>query len=413
MAQAPEITATGSGAYRPGSLRGAEGYFRVAQSMTGQWSLLDPAGRPFFVKAVHDVRGDRQDEIPVAGSVDPAVRLRRWEFNAVGVGGDGAGRDDGLAFFASVEFTATVTPILAPHIRLPDVFDPDWPQRAAAHAAIRCGTQTGNRELIGWVSDHDLAWGSPAANRPGLLQVCLSLEPTFAAYHAAWEFTLASHGGSLESVARAWNIELANKEVVRELTRSETGLVTRGYLRDDLHWSREFARRYFATTSAAIRAVDANHLLCGCRFRGPVGAAILGMAVYPSIDLAMPHWTELPPAAGSTNPLLAGDVGWSDPAFWSAPPATAAAGVRRGSRLTAVERMLRRARTSLKRLARHPAVVGYVWRQWHDDPGEQPPFASGLVHPNGIEAREHTELLADFNLRADALRRAAAKLLSP
>jgi hypothetical protein len=58
-------------------------------------------------------------------------------------------------------------------------------------------------------------------------------------------------------------------------------------------------------------------------------------------------------------------------------------------------------------------VVGYVWSQWHDEPGEQPPFARGLVHVNGTEAREHTELLAEFNARADALRRTAAKSISP
>ena len=66
--------------------------------------------------------------------------------------------------------------------------------------------------------------------------------------------------------------------------------------------------------------------------------------------------------------------------------------------------------TALDRLARHPAVVGYVWSQWQDEPGEQPPFARGLVHGNGTEAREHTELLVEFNARAELVRRTAAKL---
>jgi len=41
------------------------------------------------------------------------------------------------------------------------------------------------------------------ALRPSLLQICLSLEPSFPAYHAAWEFTLAAHGGELAAMARA------------------------------------------------------------------------------------------------------------------------------------------------------------------------------------------------------------------
>jgi hypothetical protein len=71
--------------------------------------------------------------------------------------------------------------------------------------------------------------------------------------------------------------------------------------------------------------------------------------------------------------------------------------------------MLRQGRAALERMARHPAVVGYVWRQWLDEPGEQPPFARGLVHVNGTEAREHTELLSAFNARAESLRRAPVR----
>jgi hypothetical protein len=39
--------------------------------------------------------------------------------------------------------------------------------------------------------------------------------------------------------------------------------------------------------------------------------------------------------------------------------------------------------------------------------GEQPPFAGGLVHANGAEAREHTELLTEINLRVEELRHLA------
>ncbi len=413
MAQAAETTPSGSGAFRAGSTRGADGFFRVAQTMTGQWWLLDPEGRPCLVRAVHEVCADGGEAEP-AKSADPAVRLRTWGFNAVGVGGDGSGRDDGLPYFAAVDFTASAPPILAPGVRLPDVFDPDWRDRAVMQAAARCAPRAADRELIGWVTDDELAWGWVTSSRPGLLQICLSLEPVFTAYHAAWEFALASHGGTLDSLARAWGVSLPNKEVVREMTRAENGVTTRGYIRDDAHWTREFAHRYFSGTAEAIRAIDRQHLLCGCRFRAPAGAAVLAAATYPSVDVALPHWSELPAPGAAVGPLIAGDVSWSDPGFWAAPSAISeTVPVRRGSRLTAVERMLRRARTALKRLARHPAVVGFVWRQWHDDPGEHPPFAHGLVHPNGIEAREHTDLLAEFNPRAEGLRRAAAKLLSP
>ena len=198
--------------------------------------------------------------------------------------------------------------------------------------------------------------------------------------------------------------ELYVKEVVREMTRVENGIATRGHLRDHARWTAEFARRYFATVSAALREADGNHLVLSCRFRAPVGAEVLAKCVYPAVDVALPHWRDLPAAGapGAAQPVVAGELSWVDPDFLKAPPAMWAA------RLTSVELMLRRGRAQLERLARHPAVVGYAWSAWSDEPGEQPPFARGLVHVNGAEAREHTELLTAFNLRAESLRQIAS-----
>lgn len=393
---APEAPAS------PGSfaaLRGREGFFRAGRDAAGRWWLLDPESRPCLLRCVHGVA-------PAAGADDgalprdPAARLRAWGFNAAGIG-PAAVHEDGLACLASAELAKAGPLLTGPGLCLPDVFDPDWPRRAEARAVEACAPRSGDRALVGWVSDDGLGWaGYVAGGRPSLLQLCLSLEPSHAAYHAAWEFTLALHGGKLESVARAWGVPLPNKEVVRGMTRSEVGLATRGYLRDQARWTAEFARRYFATVAAALRAADGNHLVLGCRFRGPVGVEVLAKCVYPAVDVALPHWRDLP-AAGApapVQPVLAGELSWTEPEFLKAPPAMWAA------RLTSVELMLRRGRGQLERLARHPAVVGYAWAAWADEPGEQPPFARGLVHVNGVEAREHTELLTAFNLRFESLR---------
>ena len=442
MAHASEATlsATPLTDFRPETFRGATGFFRAAQDAGGRWSLLDPDDRPFFCRAVHGVRAsapatNEGGAAPFA-AVDAATRLRAWGFNAVGAGGDGAGRDDGLAYFASVDFCRAVALIQAPGARLPDVFDSDWPRRATTHALEVCAPLARERGLIGWLADDRPGWAQPEATavlragaapeaRPTLLQICLSLEPAFAAYHAAWEFVLALHGGKLESVARAWGAPLANKEVVRERTRAEQGFASRGYLRDHSRWTREFARRYFTSTAAAIRAADQHHLVLGCRFGGPVGEPVRVECAAPAVDVALLDWRELPAVhpAGSAGagpadasavgigrpglggPVLAGDFCWADEKFFGGQTAGS-----RAHGFTAVERMLRRGRAAFARTARHPAVVGYVWPQWLDEPGEQPPFARGLVHGNGAEAREHTELLADLNARAESLRRAGAVL---
>lgn len=404
MRPVDEAPVVAPGPIRVRAARGCEGFFRVAQDDAGRWWLYDPEGAPCFLRGVHgvDVTGV-QDAAGV--TLNAAARLRGWGFNALGLDGAAGLREDGLPFLASAQLSAAGSLLLAPGMRLPDVFDPDWAQRAAAHARECCTRLADARALVGWVTDAALDWAPPsAAGRPSLLQLCLSLEPSHAAYHSAWEFVLALHGGRLDRVSQAWNASLANKEVVRELTRAEEGLGTRGYLRDDARWTREFARRYFSTAAAAVREADPHHLVLGCASARPAGAAVAAECVYPSIDVSLPHWTELPnDTAHPSQPLLADNVSWGPADF------TRLAAGRRTRRLTTFEHMLRKGRAALDRLARHSAVVGYLWAQWRDEPAEQPPFAGGLVHENGREAREHTELLAQFNSRAENLHGAARR----
>ena len=376
---------------RPGTGRGAAGFFRVAQTTAGAWRLLDPSDQPCFLRAVNGVQG-------LAGSPhDPVARLRGWGFNALGAGAAAALRDEGLPWVGTVDFCAAGNLIRAGGVRLPDVFDPEWPKAAVARAEEVCLPFAERHDLVGWLTDDHAGWAPAEAGRPGLLQICLSLEPGFAAYHAAWEFVLALHRGRIETLAKAWaQPAITNKEVVRELTRAEQGIATRGYHRDDARWSQEFARRYFALTSAAIRAHDPHHLVLVGRFGAGTSPAVFAQCAAPAVDVA---WLDLDEISlVPAGPVIAGNFSWVDPRFLGAP------GARRPRGLTTVERMLRRGRTVLERSARHPAVMGYVWSQWRDGPGEQPPFARGLVHGDDTEAREHTELLADLNARLPALR---------
>lgn len=379
-------------------MRGMKGYFRVGQTRTGGWSFIDPHDAPFFACAVAEL--DAAD----AAALEP---LRAWGFNAVC-----ATRPvdellaEQIAVIGVAGFCELPGVIRAPGVRVPDVFDPSWTEMAAAQAASVCAPLCHRVELLGWLADDGVAWGVPdGSGRPTLLQICLSLEPGFPAYHAAWEFALASHQGSLSSLAKAWGHPMANREVVRELTRNEQALASRGYARDNARWTREFAQRYFATTAAAIRAHDPNHLLLGsrekCRRREAVSggaseASLRALGASAAVDVPWVHWRDLPTAAG--GPVLAGEFTWASEEFW-APPASG-----RRSALTSVERMLRKGRATMQRLVSHPAVVGYAWRRWRDQAGERPPFGSGLVHEDGAEAREHTELVTDIHGRIATLR---------
>jgi hypothetical protein len=391
MAQSTDALAD----FNPGSLRGMPGHHRIGRTHGGQWWVIDPEDRPFFVRAVHGVEAG-----PAAR--DPAARLRAWGFNALGCGSDRLYLEEGLAFLPAVDFCRGDGLMPLAGARAPDVFEPAWPERAQARAAEVCAPLASARDLLGWFTDEFPAWARPAAeDRPGLLQGCLSLEPGHAAYHAAWEFVLAVHGGRWESLTRAWGVSLANKEALRELTRREQGITSRGYLRDEDQWVREYARRYFAATTTAIRTEAPNHLVLGCRWGGPVAAAVRTAAASAPLDVQVLDHAELP-AGPSPRPVLVADFSWVRPEFFR--EATG----RAGRSLTTVERMLRRGRLALSRAVAHPAVVGYAWSRWADRPGEQPPFAGGLVHTQDCEAREHTELLTAINDRVEELRSMAA-----
>ena len=77
MAHAEAYPAGTAGAFRPGALRGTDGFFRAGQDAGGRWWLLEPGGAPFFAKAMHEfqatgVQGDG------ALPQDSAARLRAW-----------------------------------------------------------------------------------------------------------------------------------------------------------------------------------------------------------------------------------------------------------------------------------------------------------------------------------------------
>lgn len=435
--------------FRPDSLRGTPGFFRAGQARDGHWWLIDPLGQAFFSKGVAGVNrsGRTEGRGPMAGVYAEAMserhgadghgflraaiqRLRSWHFNTLGAWAEPATVDQGMYHTEALELGQCGPGISSTGARLPDVFDPAWREAVEAEARAVCGRMRGDRELIGYYTDHALAWAQPRAEvvgsdtkgpagttslsaeaeRPSLLQICLSLEPSQRAYHAAWEFVLATRRGDLAVLARDWAVELPNKETLRQLTQRETALTSAGYLRDQRLFSREFARRYFATCAAAVRAHDPDHLILGCRFSQAPGEVVLAECVYPNVDVVSARpagelWEKTAQTCHAARgmPVLLVETGWSGEAFTRLPAARELRGT------TSVERMLKRGRFALERMCAQRGVVGYEWAAWADGEEDEPPFGRGLVHGNDREAREHTELLSDVNSRAERLRTKAKR----
>jgi hypothetical protein len=209
----------------------------------------------------------------------------------------------------------------------------------------------------------------------------------------------------LERLSVDWELPIANREVVRQMTQSESAITTPGYLEDQDRFACEFARRYFSICSSVIRHYDPNHLILGCRFAEYPGDAIISQCTVPHVDVVSirpgrDDWdrTAQRVFAEVGGPVLLTELSWSNVAFARAPMK------RESRRLTSIERMLKKGRLYLERVFEHRGVVGYEWARWVDAEDEQPPFGSGLVHLDDREALEHTELLSDLNRRAETLR---------
>lgn len=430
MAKIRGAEALNFSSFKSESLRGRAGFFRVGQTAAGQWWLVDPHNQPFFAKAVAAVNPHgRAGPLPehagayaqaiwhAHGHEDPSgfaraasQRLRSWGMNTLGPWSEPALAEAGLYVTAIVDFRVAGVPVIrSPGVHLPDVFDPGWLAACDAQAAAAVAPWAGRTDFIGYYTGDAPGWGEPRADRPSLLQICLSLEPGFAAYHAAWEFVLAPHAGDLAALAREWSIDLPNKEVIRQRTLAERPLTTAGYLRVQARFSRECAHRYFTATSAALRRHDPDHLILGCRFSQSPGEAVLAECVYPQVDVvswqchAPDFESQVEIYAGATAmPLLLTAFGLSNERFRTAPFSA-------HSGPTRIERMLRDGRRALTAACAHPAVVGYEWARWADESDEVPPFGAGLVHVDDREAIEHTELVAQINARAEHVRTRAAK----
>ncbi len=396
------------------TLRGTSGFFRVGRAGNGRWWFLDPHDRPVFLRAVGSVNrhgsGVRRgtevnfappaDGEPQAFARETSRRLLGWGFNTLGVHSDNDLAGLGLHRIGLVDFLHAGGPVIRAHgLLLPDVFDPSWPAFCNVRAKLAASAWRGNTELVGLHTDADLVWNAPAsAGGLGLLQICLSLEPVHTAHHAAWEFVLAQHAGDLAALGRSWGLAIPHRETIRQLTHAEQPVNHAVYRADDLRFTREFARRYFQTTIGALRQHDPEHLIFGERFTSLPPAAVLAECGRSLVDvLTLP--------AGATvnapdHPRLWIGVGLNEGLTRLAPTSLRAGPTRLERRLAALRRTVGAASID-------PTVVGYEWARWSDEVGDTPPFAPGLVHLDGTEAREHTELLAPLNTRSETRRRTA------
>lgn len=386
------------------------GYFRVEKTPDGRWWAIDPDGKQTIIRGVDWVvyRGhsceadgcvchykewnDSHYTSPAEWEEETLARLKKWGFNMLGTGADATLRHRGFIHAWEINFGNRFgTPDdwederwICPNERrpcssLPNMFHPDFPSYCAKMAEETCGPMKDDPDLLGWFLDNELAWWGRGPQESGLFDAVDAKPETHSAKIALNAFR-AEHADLTEDELKTAFLAFA-------------------------------AERYFTVCTEAVKAVDPNHMILGCRIAGIGGAHpvvwevagkysdILTFNCYPTADLdrnVMLHGEEKLADVFRKYyeicncPILITE--WSFPAIDSGLPCTNGAGQRF---LTQKERA---AATELcaKTFLSLPFLVGYDYFMWVDEPynGISAAFPEntnyGLVSEKGVPYPEIT-----------------------
>lgn len=427
-----------------------DGFFRVTESDDAFW-LVDPDGGRFLSKGVNTVRID-QDRIgnteraPYADAcrrkygseqawrAAAAARLTRLGFNTLG-----SWSDETVAKAASKPLA------VAPNIDLgmsfawakndaagagarqefPDVFDPEFDRHAQRRAALVCAERRNDPHVIGWFIDNELRWGSDWRGPDELLGLFLNLSagapgrvtalswlherhPDFAAFNAIWR----TPAQSWETLERLTRIEppyrrdpVYQRKADDEDRANRTNPAHASFVADCDGFARAVGERYFATTCAAIRAVDPHHLVLGCRFAYvPSSGVINAAARYCDIISLNCYDADAGPVIdsyGESRPCLVGEFSFRG--IDSGLPNTNGAGPLVATQADRADSFRRYVSAALQR----PTVVGFHWFEHADQPaegrfdGENSNF--GIVSIDDVIYEELAQAMQDLNQEAERL----------
>ncbi|MCC5850166.1 MAG: hypothetical protein JJU29_18935 [Verrucomicrobia bacterium] len=428
------------------TIKGTEGFIRVAQNEDGQWWMLDAEGNPFVTKAVAGVNragttgGRLAKPGPYADAVDRLYdyqtspdlfvetelnRLREWGFNTLGSWVTPEFFDRGMFYTDIIDFRPRLPEVLikVPGFHNSDVFDPRFQEGVDRLTAEFCPPRRDQKEFMGWFVDNEAGWGQPgtdhvwggdeslnAKGTPTLLQIAMALEEDRPLKRAAWDFVTERYG-KVANIAGAWNFPFEDEADFRVRTEAGARANHPKYGEDNHVFSKKYATEYFRITGESIRRHDPNHLLLGCRFGAPPGHAIAEACRESEwIDvISANNYRETMKSrmdeffGPMQKPLLIGEYAWCSD--YHALPG------RDPSPLGDPDfpedlRVEIKGRVALEESFTHPAVIGYTWYRWIQRVEPERPWRNySLV---GIEDEVNpfnTRLLKEINPKAEAIRK--------
>lgn len=348
------------GGWANGPKLSATGAFR-AQKVDGKWWLVDPNGRLFFSTGIDTVRPlnptviqsrerlfswlpDRGQELaehygrsqPFEGSRvsgetfdfyranlerkygpdyesewrrSTRGRLLAWGFNTLG-----SWSDPRLIREARVPYVlngwiggniAKLSTGVDVWGRMPDVFDPRFPNIVRNNLQSATAIGRGDPYCIGYFVDNELSWYGPNKNPYGLAIGALSASIEAS---PAKRFILDSLKDQYRSINRlneAWDTHFGSWDALERPYRISGNGSTDEQRKDLQEFVKAYADRYFRTVRDELKRQDPDHMYMGSRFSPALTppavvktaaryASVLGFNVYGrSVKAAASHWHDV------------------------------------------------------------------------------------------------------------------------
>lgn len=367
----------------PGVRGRATGFFHI-ELIDGVWWLITPDGQGFFSKGVNHVHydGDFSPKLGyspynrvVAAKYGSAskwaeasvARMRRWGLNTVGAWSSREAYEQRMpyAFLAGLSEGAGAE---WQYGKVADVFSTRFADAVRQKAKRDCAPRARDPFLLGYFTDNELRWGPDWRSKKSLFEEFLGESEDKPGKQAVVRLLRARHA-TAEAFNEAWGTELKSLDELPKLTVLPMTNAAAKTARSE--FLRDYARTYFKTCREAIKAVDPNHLVLGCRFAGYAPAEVVeGMAEfvdavsYNNYDSRPPveALTKLHAATGKPAMLTEFSIKASD----SGLPNTKGAGKALATQQDRADHLDR----YVTGLAQLPFIVGYHWFEYSDEPAE-------------------------------------------
>ena len=259
--------------------KGAEGYWRIAQTAEGVWWFVSPQNQPEFLNTVTTVQpyqhardkdgpsfisGDYDGGVAANGNLDAWANKTLARVRNAGFKGVGAWSHPVLHKH-DVPMTRDLNVWTWMHGASRRFYHPDFAANADAAIKAQVEPLKDNRNLVGYFIDNELDWGDDTSGPAAYFDHL----PSNDANRAEVVKVIQSIWQSVEKFNQDWPQQVKSwDELAKWNALPRHGNAQPAYSRLFSAWLSHLAEDYFRLTTQLIRKYDRNHLILGVRFKG-------------------------------------------------------------------------------------------------------------------------------------------------